>query len=141
MCIRDRVNSQSPAEHMHSLLNPLAESFSPQAYVEESHEQVVNTINSEPRRSSRLKEKREKLMSRTQAPNDIVLQTVDINNADIACRSTSPSIEEVGQVTSTDRDAIEGDRPNEVINQTPSKRSNIDQKMDRSSLIFQIKCI
>ena len=79
---------------------------------------AVNTINSEPRRSSRLQEKREKLMSRTQAPNDIVLQTVDINNADIACRSTSPSIEEVGQVTSTDRDAIEGDRPNEVINQT-----------------------
>ena len=59
------VNSQSPSEHMHSLLNPLAESFSPQAYVEESHEQAVNTINSEPRRSSRLQEKREKLMSRT----------------------------------------------------------------------------
>ena len=57
-------------------------------------------------------------MSRTQAPTDIVLRTVDINNADTACRSTSPSIEEVRQVTSTDRDAIEGDRPNEVINQT-----------------------
>lgn len=68
---------------MRSLLNPLAESFSPQTYVEESQGQAVNTINSEPRRSSRLQEKREKLMSRTQAPNDIVLQTVDINNADI----------------------------------------------------------
>ena len=47
----NEVNSQSPAEHMHSLLNPLAESFNPQAYVEESQEQAVNTINSEPRRS------------------------------------------------------------------------------------------
>ena len=54
-------------------------------------------------------------MSRTQAPKDIVSKTADV---DLACRSTSPSIEEVEQVTSTDQDAIEGDRPDEVINQT-----------------------
>jgi len=100
------VNNQSPAEYTHSRLNPLSESFNPQAYVEELYDKAVNTINSEPRRSSRLKEKREKLMSWTQAPNDIVSQTADINNADLACRSTSPSIEEVEQVTSTDQDAI-----------------------------------
>jgi len=97
-------------------LNPLAESFNRQGYVEER--EAVNTINSEPRRSSRLKEKREKLMSRTQTPNDIVSQTADVNNADLACRSTSPSFEEVEEITPTDRDAVEGDRPDEVINQT-----------------------
>jgi len=110
------VNNRSPAGDSHSRLNPLAESFNPQGYVEE-HE-AVNIINSEPRRSSRLKEKREKLMSRTQAPNDSVSQTADVNNADLACRSTSPSIEEVEQITSTDQDAVEGERPDEVINQT-----------------------
>ena len=45
-------------------------------------------------------------------------QTADVNSADLACRSTSPSIEEVEQMTSTDQNAIEGDRPDEVINQT-----------------------
>ena len=109
------AHNQSPAEYTYSRLNPLAESFNPQTCVEQSHEQAVNTINSEPRRSLRLQEKRERLMSRTQVPNDIVLQTADV---DLACRSTSPSIEEVGQVTSTDQDAIEGDRPDEVINHT-----------------------
>jgi len=64
-------------------LNPLAESFNPQGYVEE-HE-AVNIINSEPWRSSRLKEKREKLMSRTQTLNYTVSQTADVNNADLAC--------------------------------------------------------
>ena len=57
-------------------------------------------------------------MSRTQALNDSVSQTADVNNADLACRSTSPSIEEVEQITSTDQDAVEGERPDEVINQT-----------------------
>jgi len=87
------VNNQCPAEYTQSRLNPLAESFNPHAYVEELYDEAANTINSEPRRSSRLKEKREKLMSRTQAPNDIVSQTANANNADIACKSTSPSID------------------------------------------------
>ena len=110
------VNNQSPAEYTQSRLNPLADSFNPQGYVEE-HE-AVNIINSEPWRSSRLKEKREKLMSRTQTSNDTVSQTADVNNADLACRPTNPAVEEVEEITLTDRDAVEGDRPNEVINQT-----------------------
>jgi len=69
------VNNQSPAGDTQSWLNPLAKSFNPQGYVEER--EAVNTINSEPRRSLRLKEKREKIMSRAQAPNDIVSQTAD----------------------------------------------------------------
>ena len=32
--------------------------------------------------------------------------------------STSPSVEEVEEITPTDRDAVKGDRPDEVINQT-----------------------
>ena len=57
-------------------------------------------------------------------PNDSVSQTADVNNADLACGSTSPSIEEVEQITSTDQDAVEGDRPDEVINQT----RNLDEQ-------------
>jgi len=77
------VNNQSPAEYTHSRLNHLAECFNPQAYVEELYDKAVNTINSGPRRSSGLKEKREKLMSRTQATNDIVT-----NSGRKQCRSS-----------------------------------------------------
>ena len=70
-------------------------------------------------------------MSRTQAPNDDVSQTADVNSADLACRSTSPSNEEVGEITSTDRDASEGDRPDEVINQTQglNGQSTVEQQI------------
>jgi len=113
------IDNQSSAMAMQSKLNPLANSFSPRGYTENNN--AINAIDIEPRRSARLKEKREKLTSQAQAPKvSVSIKTSDVNNTELVCSPTSidPSSEEAEEITSTDRDAGVGDKSAEVINQT-----------------------
>ena len=58
-------------------------------------------------------------------------KTVDVNNANLACRPASPSSEEVEEITSTDRDADKGDKSTEVIDQTqgPDGQSTVEHQI------------